>query len=165
MPFVAYVAADAAHGSGVLSVVTLALTLSRYADAETAQTRLMAGTTWEIIELLVTGVVIVVPLPWIFPVAWLDEKLHARGEPPEEPVGWPEMTIASWAGMRAVVTLAAALALPSAEDSLPERDRLIFIAFVVIIVTLLLQGLTLPWLVRRLGVQASLEGNRTPSGS
>jgi len=67
------------------------------------------------------------------------------------------MTIASWAGMRGVVTLAAALALPSAEDSFPERDRLIFIAFVVIIVTLLLQGLTLPWLVRRLGVQASLE--------
>jgi len=55
MPFVAYVTADAAHGSGVLSVVTLALTLSRYADAESAQTRLMAGTTWEIIELLVTG--------------------------------------------------------------------------------------------------------------
>lgn len=55
VPFVAYVAADMAHGSGVLSVVTLALSLSRYADAESAQTRLMAGNTWEIIELLVTG--------------------------------------------------------------------------------------------------------------
>ncbi len=55
MPSVAYVAADAAHGSGVLAVVTLALALSRYADSESAETRLMAGTTWEIIELLVTG--------------------------------------------------------------------------------------------------------------
>jgi CPA1 family monovalent cation:H+ antiporter len=54
--------------------------------------------------------------------------------------------------MRGVVTLVAALALP---QNFPERDRLIFIAFVVISVTLLLQGLTLPWLVRRLGVSAS----------
>jgi len=190
MPFVAYVAADAAHGSGVLSVVTLALSLSRYADAESAQTRLMAGNTWEIIELLVTGAafafvglelravaqdvsgdlgtligqaliitaaVIVVRFLWIFPVAWLDERLRQHRRQEAEPVGWREMTIASWAGMRGVVTLAAALALPTSDEGFPERDRLIFIAFVVIIVTLLLQGLTLPLLVRRLGVQAPIE--------
>lgn len=186
-PFVAYVAADAAHGSGVLAVVTLALSLSRYTDAESAQTRLMAGTTWEIIELLVTGaafgfvglelrsvagnasadlstliaqsliitaLVIVIRFVWIFPVAWLDERIRHRRQEKAEPVGWREMTIASWAGMRGVVTLAAALALPTTKDGFPERDRMIFIAFVVIIVTLLLQGLTLPILVRRLGVQA-----------
>ncbi|MBA3339641.1 MAG: Na+/H+ antiporter [Geodermatophilaceae bacterium] len=190
MPFVAYVAADAAHGSGVLAVVTLALSLSRYADAESAQTRLMAGTTWEIIELLVTGaafafvglelravaqdvagelgtligqsliitaVVIVIRFLWIFPVAWLDERIRHRRQQKAEPVGWREMTIASWAGMRGVVTLAAALALPAGANGFPERDRLIFIAFVVIIVTLLLQGLTLPWLVWRLGAQAPVE--------
>ncbi|MGI8680052.1 MAG: Na+/H+ antiporter [Jatrophihabitans sp.] len=190
MPFAAYVAAEAAHGSGVLSVVTLALALSRYADAESAQTRLMAGTTWEIIELLVTGaafafvglevravaqdvsgdlsdlitqalivtaVVIVVRFLWIFPVATLDERLRARKEQSGEPHGWREMTIASWAGMRGVVTLAAALALPTEEEGFPQRDRVIFIAFVVIIVTLLLQGLTLPMLVRRLRVQAPVE--------
>ena len=190
MPFVAYVAAEAAHGSGVLSVVTLALSLSRYADAESAQTRLMAGNTWEVIELLVTGAafafvglelravaqqvdddlstlisqalivtaaVIVVRFLWIFPVAWLDERLRHRQKQEAEPVGWREMTIASWAGMRGVVTLAAALALPTSEEGFPERDRLIFIAFVVIIVTLLLQGLSLPWLVRRLGVQTPPE--------
>jgi len=71
------------------------------------------------------------------------------------------MTVASWAGMRGVVTLAAALALPSVEDGFPERDRLIFIAFVVIVVTLLLQGLTLPLLVRRLDVQAPAEDQQT----
>ena len=62
------------------------------------------------------------------------------------------MTVASWAGMRGVVTLVAVLSLP---QEFPERDRLIFVAFVVIAVTMLLQGLTLPWLVRRLDVSAS----------
>ena len=190
VPFAAYAAADAAHGSGVLAVVTVALALDRYGDAESSQTRLVAGTTWEIIELLVTGaafafvglelravadkvdgqlhtligqaaivtaVVIVVRFAWIFPVAFIDEKARRRRKPDlAEPVGWREMTVASWAGMRGVVTLVAALALP---PNFPERDRLIFVAFVVISVTLLLQGLTLPWLVRRLGVSAS-DGER-----
>jgi monovalent cation/hydrogen antiporter len=185
MPFAAYGAADAVHGSGVLAVVTLALALSRYADTESAQTRLVSGTAWDIIELLVTGaafafvglelravaatvpgdlgeligqalvitaLVIVVRFAWIFPVASIDQKLRARKDSQSEPVGWRERTVASWAGMRGVVTLAAVLALP---DGFPERDRLIFISFVVITVTLLLQGLTLPLLVRGLGVRAS----------
>ena len=54
-PFVAYAAADAAHGSGVVAVVTLALSLSRYGDQESAQTRIVSMTMWEIVELLVTG--------------------------------------------------------------------------------------------------------------
>lgn len=185
MPFAAYGAADVAHGSGVLAVVTLALVLSRHADTESAQTRLVTGTAWDIIELLVTGaafafvglelravaatvpgdlsaliwqallitaLVIAVRFLWIFPVAKIDEKFRARRNSEAEPVGWREMTIASWAGMRGVVTLAAVLALPA---GFPERDRFVFIAFVVIIVTLLLQGLTLPLLVRSLGVHAS----------
>ncbi|MET0474610.1 MAG: Na+/H+ antiporter [Mycobacterium sp.] len=190
MPFAAYGAADAAHGSGVLAVVTLALALSRYGDSESAQTRLVSGTTWDIVELLVTGaafafvglelravaaavpgdlgeliwqallitaLVIVVRFAWIFPVATIDQKLQARKDSQAEPVGWRERTVASWAGMRGVVTLAAVLALPA---GFPERDRLIFIAFVVITVTLLLQGLTLPVLVRRLGVHASPDQER-----
>lgn len=185
MPFAAYVAADAAHGSGVLAVVTIALGMSRYADHESAQTRLVTGTTWEIVELLVTGaafafvglelravadqvsgslsaligqallitaVVVVVRFLWIFPIAALDEQILRRRSDRAEPVGWREMTVASWAGMRGVVTLAAVLALP---PGFPERERLIFIAFVVIIATMLAQGLTLPLLVKVLGVTAS----------
>ncbi|MFI5509141.1 Na+/H+ antiporter [Mycobacterium sp. NPDC051804] len=184
-PFVAYAAADAAHGSGVVAVVTLALSLSRYSDKESAQTRIVAMTMWEIVELLVTGaafafvglelraialevdepvgsliaqaaivtaVVIVIRFVWIFPVATIDERLRRRRNPTGEPVGWREMTVSSWAGMRGVVTLIAAMALP---PNFPERDRLVFIAFVVVAVTLLLQGLTLPTLVRRLDVTAS----------
>ncbi|MGK2867117.1 MAG: cation:proton antiporter, partial [Mycobacterium sp.] len=182
MPFVAYGLADVAHGSGVLAVVTLALALSRHPDSESAQTRLVSETAWDIIELLVTGAafafvglelrvvaaavpgdlsdlitqalvvtaaVIVLRFVWIFVVGTIDQRLSARSSPEAEPVGWRERTIASWAGMRGVVTLAAVLALPV---DFPERDRLIFIAFVVIVVTLTLQGTTLPWVVRRLDV-------------
>lgn len=183
MPFAAYGIADTAHGSGVLAVVTLALALSRHPDTESAQTRLVSETTWEIIELLVTGaafafvglelravaaavpgdlselitqallvtaLVIVVRFVWIFVVGTIDQRLSATSHPEAEPTGWKERLIASWSGMRGVVTLAAVLALPI---DFPERDRLIFIAFVVIVVTLGLQGTTLPWVARRLGVR------------
>jgi CPA1 family monovalent cation:H+ antiporter len=101
---------------------------------------------------IVTAVVIVIRFAWIFPVATIDERVRRRRNPTGEPVGWREMTVSSWAGMRGVVTLIAAMALP---PTFPERERLIFIAFVVVAATLLLQGLTLPVLVRRLKVTAS----------
>jgi len=61
-----------------------------------------------------------------------------------------ELAAVSWAGMRGVVTLAAALTLPLA---LPHREVLVVIAFIVVVGSLLLQGTTLPWLVRRLHLQ------------
>ncbi|WP_286274591.1 cation:proton antiporter [Mycobacterium antarcticum] len=190
LPFAAYAAADFIHGSGVLAVVTVALALSRYGDTQSSQTRLVSGTTWEIVELLLTGAAfafvgvelrnvagslqgsldtaiwqalavtaaaIVIRFVWIFPVAFLDERLRLRKGVEGEPVGWREMTVASWAGMRGVVTLAAVLALPAGEKAFPERERLIFIAFVVIVVTIIVQGLTLPFVVKRLGVMASVD--------
>jgi CPA1 family monovalent cation:H+ antiporter len=101
--------------------------------------------------MLVSLVVIVVRFLRIFTVATLDDRLRRRFRQAAEPVGWREMTIASWAGMRGVVTLAAALTLPAV---FPQRSRLTCIAFVVIIVTLLLQGLTLPMLAKSLDVTA-----------
>ena len=68
---------------------------------------------------------------------------------------WRQRVIGNWAGMRGAVTLAAALALPlqtNAGDPLPGRDLIQFIAFSLIVVTVVGQGLTLPWLIRRLGV-------------
>jgi len=67
---------------------------------------------------------------------------------------WKEVFIVGWAGMRGVVSLAAILTLPQAT---PQRDLLIFLTFFVILVTLVGQGLTLPWLIRKLnvGVDAS----------
>ncbi|MDE9364787.1 Na+/H+ antiporter [Luteipulveratus sp. YIM 133132] len=63
---------------------------------------------------------------------------------------WQARTVTSWCGLRGAVSLAAALALPA---DFPERDLLIFLALCVIWATLVGQGLTLPWVIRLLGVQ------------
>jgi hypothetical protein len=62
--------------------------------------------------------------------------------------------IVAWAGLRGIVSLAAALALPrlTPEGAFPQRDLIIFLAFVVVLFTLVVQGLTLPLLIRRLGI-------------
>jgi len=68
---------------------------------------------------------------------------------------WQQRTIGAWAGMRGSVSLAAALALPlqtNAGEPFPGRDLIQFITFSLILVTVVGQGLTLPWLIRRLGV-------------
>ncbi|MEO7752595.1 MAG: Na+/H+ antiporter [Terracoccus sp.] len=83
---------------------------------------------------------------WVFPYSLLSTRI-LRAEPKAP---WSYAAIVSWAGMRGVVTLAAALLLP--EDT-PQRDVLVLIAVVVTIGSLLLQGTTLPALARLLGVQ------------
>jgi monovalent cation/hydrogen antiporter len=107
---------------------------------------------------LITAVVIAVRLVWLLPATWLTQRLHHRRDYDEEiPVSWRETVVVWWSGMRGVASVALALAIPLTTDSgdpFPARDALVFIAFVVILSTLLLQGLTLPWLVRRLGVRA-----------
>jgi len=67
--------------------------------------------------------------------------------------GWKAPIIAAWAGMRGVVSLAAALSIPlviSTGNPFPYRNLILFITFIVILVTLVLQGLTLPWLIRKI---------------
>ena len=65
------------------------------------------------------------------------------------PATWRETTVVGWAGMRGAISLAAALALPT---SFAERDLVLFLTFAVIVATLVGQGLTLPPLIRRLGL-------------
>lgn len=63
--------------------------------------------------------------------------------------------LVAWTGMRGAVALAAALALPLETASgapFPGRDLIVFLAFAVILATLLLEGLSLPWIIRRLGL-------------
>jgi NhaP-type Na+/H+ or K+/H+ antiporter len=76
------------------------------------------------------------------------------------PLGWKHGTIIVWAGMRGVVTLAAAQTLP--RDT-PERELLVLAALLVAVGSLLLQGLTLPWLVRWLHVPASDDAPLSPA--
>jgi CPA1 family monovalent cation:H+ antiporter len=106
----------------------------------------------------VSAAAIIIRLGWVFPVADLTQLLGRwLGRPIETPPK-RNLFITSWAGMRGVVSLATALALPlvaSNGQPFPQRNALLFITFTVILVTLLVQGLSLPWLVRRLGVQES----------
>ena len=71
--------------------------------------------------------------------------------------GWRMPLVFGWAGIRGVVSLAAALSIPlllSDGEAFPHRNLILFITFVVILVTLVLQGLTLPWLIRKLSVKS-----------
>ncbi|MBO4253630.1 Na+/H+ antiporter [Streptomyces griseorubiginosus] len=109
----------------------------------------------------VLAVVVLVRLAWLLPATWLTKRLHARRDHDEDiPMGWRETIVMWWSGMRGVASVALALAIPLTTDdgsAFPDRDEIVFIAFGVIMGTLVLQGLTLPWLVRWLGVQADTE--------
>jgi CPA1 family monovalent cation:H+ antiporter len=70
--------------------------------------------------------------------------------------GWKSPLISAWAGMRGVVSLAAALSIPlliKEGQPFPYRNLILFITFVVILVTLVFQGLTLPWLIRKVQLE------------
>ncbi len=86
---------------------------------------------------------------WVFPSTWLPRALFPklRARDPMPPVS--HIVVISWAGMRGVVSMAAALALPA---QFPGRDIILFLSFCAILATLVLQGTTLGWLIRRLDV-------------
>ncbi|KIF74054.1 sodium:proton antiporter [Streptomyces sp. 150FB] len=113
---------------------------------------------------IVVGVVVGVRLLWLLPATWAAKKMHKLRDYDEEiPVSWRETVVMWWAGMRGVASVALALAIPLKTDSgrpFPGRDEIIFIAFAVIMSTLVIQGLTLPWLVRKLGVRADAGAER-----
>jgi monovalent cation/hydrogen antiporter len=112
------------------------------------------------LALVVSAVVILVRISWSFTVPYLVRALDRRAAQVARRVGARERLVMSWSGMRGAVSLAAALALPlegSPGQPFPERSLLIFLTFGVIFSTLVLQGLTLPSLIRRLGVRGDDE--------
>ncbi|HEX6116829.1 MAG TPA: Na+/H+ antiporter [Solirubrobacterales bacterium] len=103
----------------------------------------------------ICAVVVAARFAWLFTVPYLIRSLDRRPSQVERRVGGSERLAASWAGMRGAVTLAAALALPLTTDAgepFPERDLLIFLAYAVVVFTVVGQGLTLPALMRRLDI-------------
>ena len=99
---------------------------------------------------LVSATVIALRFGWVFAV--IDAPKRIAGRMPS----WRGGVFLSWAGMRGAVSLAAALALPLETDSgaaFPGRDLILFLTFCVILVTLVGQGLTLPLLIRWLGLE------------
>ena len=179
-PFVAYLAAESVHASGVLAVVVAGVLLAhKAAIIQSAASRVSERTNWVTIQFLlesvvffmigmqgrwivanvtrselsfreiavfcgaVLAVVILVRPAFVYAAAAF---LGLRGQE----VSWGSVAIVSWAGMRGVVTLAAVFVLP---EETPHRDILVLAAMSVTAGTLLLQGLTLPWAARRLGLR------------
>jgi monovalent cation/hydrogen antiporter len=117
--------------------------------------------------LFISAIVIVVRFIWVFAAAYLPRYFSKNLRKRDPYPAWQSVTIVAWTGMRGVVSLAAALALPSMildELSAPGRklivNLIIFFTYVVILVTLVLQGLTLPLLIRWLKVEDSGETER-----
>jgi NhaP-type Na+/H+ or K+/H+ antiporter len=107
-----------------------------------------------------------VRLIWIFPSAYLPRFLFKRIRARDPYPDWRHLAIIGWSGMRGVDSLATALALPfvtAAGSPFPARDTIIFISFVVILVTLVAQGLTLPILIRVLNVKGDGKADREES--
>jgi monovalent cation/hydrogen antiporter len=194
LPYVAWLAAERLHASGVLAVLACGLLMTRHWGSISSGARLQARQLWDWLVFVLEGlsfvligvqlrtvvegiegrsladlavaalalnlVVIAVRLAWVFPASWLP-RLSARVRERDPFPGWPAVTVIGWAGMRGVVSLALALAIPTAVDGgrpFPDRNLVVFLAFSVIVITLVGQGLTLPLVIRRLGVAADDEG-------
>ena len=186
VPYVAYLAAEKLHASGVLAVVTVGFFLQRRSSVPgAASSRLTSRRVWDTLIFLINGavfilvgleigqlaaagmppgtlraaalvsaVVIWVRLAWMFIVPLIIRLFRRR----RAPSGIPPvrgLAVLGWAGMRGVVSVAAALAIPlhTADGApFPARGEIILLTFGVIFATLVLQGLTLRPLVRALGM-------------
>ena len=119
---------------------------------------LSAHTTMQLIgyAALVSAVVIAARFAWVFSSGFVGHAVSRRFRREDPAASWASKTVLSWSGMRGAVSLAAALALPLTVDSgasFPNRNLIIFLTFSVILVTLVLQGLTLPGLIRVLDLE------------
>jgi CPA1 family monovalent cation:H+ antiporter len=179
--YFAFIPAAAVSASGVIAVVTAGVYLGwRTPELTSVTTRLQGEALWNIVAfilnalvftlvgvqlssildnlthvsgwrlagygLLVTAAVVVTRIVWVPIFSWR----HRKAKP------FTHTFLISWAGMRGAVSLAAALSIPlvtHAGAPFPERDLIIFLTFCVILGTLVVQGLTLPALIRVSGIE------------
>ena len=189
-PFAAYLPAYVLGASGVLAAVATGFVMQRYAPLVVgSRSRLQADSVWEVGNFLLNGLVfiliglqlhpiflalaagdlphaigqaaavgiaaIAVRLLWVGLGSALARRLGGRHVEDGPTAG--EAAVIAWAGMRGVVSLAAAQALPAA---FPRRDLILFLTFGVILATLVLQGLSLPALIRALGLAEGAAAER-----
>ncbi len=105
---------------------------------------------------LISGVVVAARALWLFTTPYVIRAIDRRESQRSRRVGARPRIVVAWCGMRGAVSLAAALALPLHTDAgaaLPQRDLILFLTFAVILFSLVVQGLTLPALIRKLGVR------------
>ena len=188
--YLAYLPAAAIGVSGVLAAVTIGVYMGWYTPELTnVQTRLSGNAFWEILVFVVNallfaliglqlhaiagrlpitatliaqcaavvGAVVVVRIVWVPVFTYLPRLLFKfiREHDPYPP--WQAPAVISWAGVRGAVSLAAALALPV---DVPHRDLIVFVTFVVILASLLGPVITLPGLVRLIGIEDDGAGDR-----
>src|SRR6202030_4049332 len=105
--------------------------------------------------LLISAAVVLIRIAWVFPATylprWLIKSVRERDPHPD----WRTVAIIAWSGMRGVISLAAAFALPFVlpnGDPFPGRNYILFFTFCVILTTLVFQGLTLPIIIQKLNI-------------
>src|SRR5215204_3093210 len=158
--YLAYLPAEALGVSAVLAAVTAGIYLGWHTPELTnAETRLQGFAFWTILTFIVNATLFTLvglQLPSVLDGldSWsTGELLFAYVK---QDLSTRNATVAAWAGMRGAVSLAAALAIPLETDAgapFPGRELIIFLAFCVIVVTLVGQGATLPALIRALGIE------------
>ena len=105
---------------------------------------------------IISLVIILLRFLWVYPTAFIPRWLFKSVRKEQSP-GWKVPLVIGWTGMRGVVSLATALSIPFALDNgspFPHRNLILLITFVVIFITLVIQGLTLPFLVKKLKIPA-----------
>ena len=98
---------------------------------------------------------ILIRLAWVYPGAYLPRLISKKIRKREPAPGWRPVFLIGWSGMRGVFSLASALAIPitfTDGSGFPHRNMILFVTFCVILSTLVLQGLTLPFLIRWLKI-------------
>ncbi|WP_336485855.1 cation:proton antiporter [Methylobacterium nigriterrae] len=190
-----WIAAEGLELSGVLTVVSFAITVARYSPGITApRTRILSYAVWDtavfvlnVLAFVLIGIqigpilarlnqseqvstyilagmvlltVVLVRIAWVLPasgIGRLEFTSHRRPRrgTSEEILGLKAAVAVAWSGMRGIVTIAAALALPQGgpDGGFPYRDLIVFTAFCTVIGTLVVQGLTLSPLLAWLGLE------------
>ncbi len=181
--YLAYLPASAIGVSGVLAAVTIGVYMGWYTpELTTVQTRLSGNAFWEILVFLVNALlfalvglqlhaiasrlaitstligeaimvvaaVVLIRMIWV-PIFTYVPRLLFRGVRERDPYPpWQAPVVIAWAGVRGAVSLAAALALPV---DVPQRDLIVFVTFVVILASLIGPIVTMPALVRLIGIE------------
>lgn len=106
--------------------------------------------------IIISLVIIVIRILWVYPGAYLPRILSKKIRERETRPSWQTVFVVGWSGMRGVVSLAAGLSIPLTLNNapFPHRSIILFITFIAILFTLVLQGLTLPFLVKFLKIES-----------
>ena len=105
---------------------------------------------------IISIIIILIRFLWVYPTTFIPRWLFKSVRKEQSP-GWKVPLVIGWTGMRGVVSLATALSIPFVLDNgspFPHRNLILLITFVVIFITLVIQGLTLPFLVKKLKIPA-----------